>query len=206
MAEPPLCDPDQRAAALPPHSYTPRMRCTLLVLLLSFACAREQPAPIAPTDTRASIDVLYVGAPTLDIHSKANDASTTLGKFQNGEAVSVLAKQGDWVEVRFGDGSGWVHAGDLVSPAERKEAEENPRPKFQTPPMPVSAPSAHGEIYLEADVNTDGDVTGARILSNTTGSEALAVGNLNALLRAKFQPIVVKGERKSFKYYHHVSY
>lgn len=181
-------------------------RLLIPTLLLSLACGREEVAPVAPTDTRASIEVLYVGAPTIDIRGKADDSAKAIGKFQNGEAVSVLAKQGDWVEVRFGDGSGWVRAADLVTPAERKEAEENPRPKFQTPPMPVSAPSAHGEIYLEADVNTDGDVTGARILSNTTGSEALAAGNLTALLRAKFQPIVVKGERKSFKYYHRVSY
>ena len=72
--------------------------------------------------------------------------------------------------------------------------------------MPVSAPAAKGEIYIEADVNTDGDVVATRIITNTTGSEALAAQNAAALRQAKFYPIVQSGERKPFKYYHRVSY
>jgi outer membrane biosynthesis protein TonB len=73
-------------------------------------------------------------------------------------------------------------------------------------PMPVSAPASHGEIYIEADVNSDGDVVGTRIITNTTGSPALAIQNEVALRSAKFHPIVIKGERKPFKYYHRVTY
>jgi hypothetical protein len=72
--------------------------------------------------------------------------------------------------------------------------------------MPVSAPSAHGEIYLEADVNSDGEVLSVKTLSNTTGSEALVSQNAAALRSSKFYPIVQKGERKPFKYYHKVTY
>jgi len=73
-------------------------------------------------------------------------------------------------------------------------------------PMPVSAPSAHGEIYIEADVNTSGEVTSLRVLTNTTGSPDLAAANVAALRTARFYPIVQKGERKAFKYYHRVTY
>ena len=73
-------------------------------------------------------------------------------------------------------------------------------------PMPVSAPSARGDIYIEADVNTDGEVTAVRMITNTTGSTALGQQNMDALRRAKFFPIVVKGERQRFKYYHRVTY
>ncbi|HVR38711.1 MAG TPA: SH3 domain-containing protein [Thermoanaerobaculia bacterium] len=183
------------------------MRTTTAFLLLAvLACAKNEVATTETVDTRAAIEVLYVGAPTIDIHAKPEDAAKKIGMYQNGESVSVLAKQGEWIEIRFGDHSGWVRAADLVTPAERKEAEENPRPKFRVPPMPISAPSAKGEIYLEADVNTDGDVVAVRILSNTTGSDALAERNVVALEQAKFHPIVQKGTRQAFKYYHRISY
>ena len=72
--------------------------------------------------------------------------------------------------------------------------------------MPVSAPSARGDVYIEADVNTDGEVTDVRMIQNTTGSEALGTQNMQALRQAKFHPILVKGERQKFKYYHRVTY
>jgi TonB family protein len=73
-------------------------------------------------------------------------------------------------------------------------------------PMSVSAPGAHGEIYLEADVNSDGEVTAVRTLVNTTGSAALEAQNASALRSAKFFPIVRNNERTKFKYYHRVTY
>ena len=49
--------------------------------------------------------------------------------------------------------------------------------------------------------------TGAlQVVTNTTGSEALGSQNMQALRQAKFHPIVVKGERQKFKYYHRVTY
>ncbi len=72
--------------------------------------------------------------------------------------------------------------------------------------MPDSAPSARGEIYLEADVNSDGEVTAVRTISNTTGSLALEAQNTDSLKQAKFYPIVRNNERVKFKYYHRVTY
>ena len=88
----------------------------------------------------------------------------------------------------------------------KTQNEEDPQPKFRVMPMPVSAPSARGEIYIEADVNTDGDVVSTRMITNTTGSALLASQNEAALKSARFHPIIVKGERQKFKYYHRVTY
>ena len=174
--------------------------------LLLAACAAEQPAVTETTDTREAIDVWYVGSPELSVREQPNDTAAVPATYQNGEAISVLADKGEWVEVRSGDRSGWAKKADLTTAEAKTEAEENPQPKFRVMPLPVSAPSARGEIYIEADVNTDGDVVATRILENTTGSQALAAQNEGSLKSAKFHPIVVKGERQKFKYYHRVTY
>lgn len=157
-------------------------------------------------ETRAPIGVWYVLPPTLPVRTAANDTAEIIATYNGGEAMSVLAQQGEWAEVRTGDRSGWVRMSDLQTSEQMKSAEENPTPKFARMPLPVSAPSARGEIYIEADVNTDGDVTVTRVITNTTGSDALANQNADALKAAKFHPITQQGERKPFKYYHRVTY
>ncbi|HET8773362.1 MAG TPA: TonB family protein [Thermoanaerobaculia bacterium] len=181
-------------------------RLALLALLLA-ACSRETAVTdTVVADTREPIHISYVGAPELAVRERAEDAAPVIATFGNGEAVSVLAEQGDWAEVRTGDRSGWAKKADLTTAAGKETAEENPQPKFRTMPMPVSAPSARGDVYIEADVNTDGEVIAVRMIQNTTGSQALGSQNMEALKQAKFYPIVVKGERQRFKYYHRVTY
>jgi hypothetical protein len=178
-------------------------------LLLSFAltaCGNTEPPVTETMDTREPVRVSYVGAPELQVREQASDTAPVIATYQNGEAVSVLAEKGEWVEVRSGDRSGWAKVADLTDAAGKEKAEENPDPKFKVIPMPVSAPSSHGEIYIEADVNSEGEITATRILENTTGSPALAEQNAASLKQGKFYPIVIKGERKRFKYYHRVTY
>ena len=178
----------------------------LALLLLLAACSAETPVATETVDTRAAIGVMYVGSPELPVRQQPNDAAAVITTYSNGEAISILAEKGEWVEVRTGDRAGWAKKADLTT-ADRKLAnEENPEPKFRRMPLPVSAPSARGEIYIEADVNTDGDIVSTRIITNTTGSVALAAQNESALKSARFYPIIVKGERQKFKYYHRVTY
>jgi len=179
----------------------------LAVLLILAACSRETAVTdTVAADTREPIGVLYVGAPELPIREQANDGAAVIATYGNGEAVSVLAERGEWVEVRTGDRAGWAKKSDLTTAEGKQEAEDNPQPKFRVMPMPVSAPSVRGEVYIEADVNTDGEVTDARLILNSTGSAELANQNVSALRHAKFYPIVIKGERQTFKYYHRVTY
>ena len=177
----------------------------LLALALT-GCSNEAPVVTETVDTRDPVRVAYVGAPELPVREQASDTAPVIATYQNGEAISVLAEKGEWVEVRTGDRSGWARNADLTDAAGKEQAEENPQPKFRVVPMPVSAPSARGEIYIEADVNSDGEVTATRVLENTTGSPALAEQNAAALKSARFYPIVKDGERRRFKYYHRVTY
>ena len=179
----------------------------LLLIVVTVACGgKETPAVTGTVDEREPVAVMYVGTTGVVLREQPNDSAPEVGRYQSGEAVSILAEKGDWVEVRIGDGAAWAKRADLTTAEAKDQAEENPEPKFRVMPMPVSAPSAHGEIYIEADVNTDGDVTAMRLITNTTGSTALAEQNMNALKGAKFYPIVQNNERKQFKYYHKVTY
>ena len=183
------------------------IRALAIALLLLFACSRETVVTdTGAMDTRASIAVRYVGAPELSVRTKPDDTAPVVATYQNGEAVTILADKGEWVEVRTGDQAGWARAADLTTSEGKQQSEDNPEPKFKVMPVPVSAPSAHGEVYIEADVNSDGEVVDVRTISNTTGSEALAQQNAASLRRARFFPIVQNGERKKFKYYHRVTY
>ena len=157
-------------------------------------------------DTREPIGVWYVGAPELEVRASAANDAPVVTKYLSGESVSVLARNGEWAEVRTAMGSGWVHFSDLATAEQAKKEEDNPTPRFRKAPNPVTAPSARGEIFIEADVTNDGDVASARLIVNTTGNADLAQKNVAALQQAKFYPIVIKGERKPFKYDYRVTY
>jgi uncharacterized protein YgiM (DUF1202 family) len=179
----------------------------LLVAMLTTACGKEAaPASTESVDRREPVAFLYVGAPELQVHASASETSPVVGKYINGESVSILAQGGEWVEVRTGSSSGWAKRADLQTAEEKQHAEENPEPRFRTMPAPVLATQAKGEIYIEADVNTEGEVTSFKVITNTTGSQLLAEQNGAALRQARFWPMVVKGEKKPFKYYYRVTY
>jgi uncharacterized protein YgiM (DUF1202 family) len=181
-------------------------RFALAVLLLAACKGQETVTDTGVMEMREPVAVKYVGSPELPVREQPDEKANVLATYQNGEAISILAEKGEWVEVRTGDRAGWARAADLTDAKGAEEQEENPQVKFRVMPLPVSAPSARGEIYLEADVNSDGEVTAIRTITNTTGSLALEAQNTDALRTAKFYPIVQKGERVPFKYYHRVSY
>lgn len=181
------------------------LACCLLSAVCCLACHQE-PVSTETTDTREPIAIAYAGVSELPVYAKADEKSKVLTKYLSGESVSVLSKKGDWSEVRTVSGSGWVHSSDLTTAEGAKQEEANPTPKFRVAPQPVSAPSAHGVIYLEADVNTEGDVTHVDVLSNEPNDPGLLQRNIEALKQAKFYPIVQKGQKKAFKYDFRVAY
>lgn len=182
-----------------------RLPLIALTIILA-ACETPQPAPTETVDARIPIAVQYVGATQLDVRKTANESAEVIATYPNGEAISVLARNGEWTEVRTGDRSGWVRTADLIDAATAKAQEDEPAIRFRRAPMPVSASGVRGEIYLEANVNSDGDVTDVRTITNTTGSQALLDRNIEVLRQAKFEPIMRKGQRKGFKYYHRATY
>lgn len=185
------------------------MRGLLVAALVLAACSKSEPPPDDPAiDTRAPIGVEYVRGAELVIHAKPDAASAVVTKYLASEAVSILSRQGDWVEVRTASGSGWAKASELASGSEISAGAggESTSPRFIVPPEPVSQPGASGEIVLEADVSSNGDVFGIRTIRNTTGSDGLAARNVAALQKAKFAPIIKHGQRLPFTYEHRVHY
>lgn len=173
-------------------------------MIAAFACGKQEPAEV--TDTREPVGIQYVAAPELPVHKWAKEDSPVVAKFLNGESVSIMSKRGDWVEVRIANGTGFVKASDLGTAAAAQAEKENPNPKFRNVPSPVTAPGTKGTVYIEAIVNTEGEVTSTKILENSTGRPELGLRNAEALERAKFYPIVIKGQRKPFNYYYRVDY
>jgi len=182
------------------------MKRIAFAALFFSVCCHSEPVVTETVDTREPIGVWYVASPELPVREQPNDTAPVIATYQNGEALPVLTQKGEWAEVRTGDRAGWAKMSDLTNAQGKKELEENPSPRFRIMPLPVTAPSAHGEVYIEADVNSDGDVLSTRILVNTTGSPVLASQNASALMAAKFYPIIQKNQRMPFKYYHRVTY
>ena len=179
------------------------MRRLIVAVALLAACSRPEP----PADERMPIAVEYVRGAEAPIHQHPSDVSRVVTRYQNGEAVAILARRGNWVEVRTASGSGWAKGADLASPEETSKIPSDAlTPRFLRPPEPVSQPGASGEIVLEARVNTSGDVVSVRILNDTTGSAGLGQRNIAALQKAKFAPIVRHGEHQPFTYEHRVHY
>ena len=179
------------------------MRVLVVAMILAAACADEARRPAV----RTPIAVEYVRGDSLATHEKPRDEAPVIARYDGGESVSILSRNGDWSEVRTADGSGWARASELASAAESKAAESAViKPSFRTAPAPVTQPGARGEILLVANVNSDGEVIEVKVERNTTGSRSLEAMNVAALRRARFVPIVRHGKRTAFVYDYHVSY
>lgn len=181
------------------------MRRLMIAIVFLAACSGEAPTT-ETTDTRIPLSVEYVREATLKIHTKPDDAAPVVSTYQHGEAVSVLSRRGAWAEVRIAAGSGWVHGEELAGAAEATKEADNTKPHFIRAPEPVTQPGVHGDIALEADVNTDGVVTNVRTIRNTTGSVSLEQRNIAELRRATFSPVVRHGRREAFVYEHRLEY
>ncbi|MEO6258981.1 MAG: SH3 domain-containing protein [Thermoanaerobaculia bacterium] len=149
----------------------------------------------------------YVRGASLPIHAQPAEASPVVTTYQNGEAVSVLTRHDGWIEVRTVSGSGWVLASELSSAAEASKVEsDNTTARFIRAPEPMAEPNAHGDIVLEAQVNSEGDVMSVRTMRNSTGLIGLEARTAAALQKAKFAPMVQHGNRLPFVYEHRVHY
>lgn len=183
------------------------MKRVFFIAAIALASCNTETPSTETTDTRMPIEVQYVRDGALKIHSKAADDAPVVTTYQHGESVSVLARRGAWAEVRTASGSGWAHANELANAAEASKAEaDNVKPHFTREPQPVTQPGIHGDVVLEADVNTDGVVTNVRTLKNTTGSMSLETRNAQSLRAAVFTPVVRHGRREAFVYEHRVHY
>ena len=179
----------------------------VFTLLFLFSCV-QRPAPVAThtATERLAIAIQYVAVPSMKVFSAPNDASELKTQYGYKETVSILARNGAWVEVRTFDDSGWAHANELMAADEAAKLANDKTPRFVSPPTAIPATGVRGEIDFNAKVNTDGEVVDVQVVKNTTGIKSLADQNAQALKSARFYPLVDKGQRMTFTYEHRVYY
>ena len=185
-----------------------RNRLLLLIIpILLFSCM-QKPKPVAQAsgEAREPVAIRYVAVPTLKVHVAPSETADVITKYGFGETVSVLSHRGAWAELRmFDSSSGWVLTSELMT-AEDAAKLVTDTPRFYVAPQAVEGGRSHGEIELQAKVNTDGTVVNVTTVKNTTGSKALGERNAEALKLAQFYPITQKGQRMTFFYTHSVYY
>ena len=181
----------------------------VLLIVLAAACT-QKPAPVTgdnlPKDPaeRVAIAVEYVAVPTMNVYRAPAADAQVVGSYGLNEAISVLERKGEWSLIRTFEGSGWVKSADLMNAAQSAKLDTT-TPRFYIAPKTIPF-NTRGELWMQAKVNTDGDVVEVKTVKNTLSSPALANANIEALKAAKFYPMIDKGSRKVFVYEHRVYY
>ena len=146
--------------------------------------AMSSPAPESPIGTgRVNASVLNVRrAPSLE--------GEIVGHARRGERVTILGESGEWLRVRTGGGEvGWVSSQHVArdGAARRTGCPPDSDYRFISAPRPsFNEDGPHGVVTIEASVNAQGTVTSTKVVSNTTGAEALAAIAAREITAAKF--------------------
>jgi len=179
------------------------------VLLVGFACAAPSPAPKTapePAEERV-IGTVSVKATALNVRTGSSTEADIVKLVKRGEKLSLLKDDGEWLKVKLASGEvGWVSAQHVaregvkqkkrsgICPADSDFAfVKTPLPSFSDKPQP-------GLVVVEAKVNTKGDVVSTRVVSNSTGEEALAFLTEREIKSAKFSAPIRNCEPRSFIY------
>lgn len=195
------------------------MRRSLLLLfsLLVVSRCAAPPAPVAEpslpppppppvTAEEKVIGTVKVTASALNVRKEASTEAEVVTQVKKGTALSVLSSDESWVKVRLADGAtGYVSArfvareGEKARPKSRKGCPADSDFAFtETPTLAFSDSGAHGLVVVEATVNTKGSVTSTKVISNSTGDEALAFLAEREIKSAKFSPPIRNCVPRSF--------
>lgn len=189
---------------------------SLLVIL--FACAAPQPpAPApAPVETPAPVAESVIGkvrvtASALNIRRSASPDGEVARQAKKGERLDLVSLDESWAKVKLADGSIGYVASRYV---EREGAGTTAKSKkgkrgcpadsdfaFASMPTPTFSDSgAHGTVVVDAYVDSAGNVTQTKLISNSTGDEALAFLTQREIRSAKFIAPVRNCAARSFIY------
>jgi TonB family protein len=188
------------------------MKRVLALALLIAACAAPPPTPTpipppapspSPSSQPAAADERAIGsgrvnASLLNVRREPSLQGEVVGHARRGERVTILGESGEWLRVRTGGGEvGWVSSqhvardGAATTTSRRGGCPPDSDYRFLAPPRPsFNENGPHGVVTIEASVNAQGTVTSAKVISNTTGAEALAVIAAREITAAKFAPPV----------------
>ena len=143
-------------------------------------------------------ETVTVNASALNVREKPTTDAAIVRQVKRGAALSVLGGEKGWLRVKLASGeTGWVAERFVLRPGERPARTASRRGGcpadsdfafVETPQLSFSEDPRPGMVVVEANVNTKGVVTSTKVLSNTTGDEALAFLAEREIRTAKFDP------------------
>jgi len=144
-----------------------------------------------------------VTATTLNVRREATATSDVIGQVRRGERLALLNAGDEWDRVRLGNGVvGFVASQHVIREGATRARLGCPADAdyqfVKTPTPTFSDSSAHGMVTVEANVDARGNVTSARVLTNTTGDDSLGFLAEREIRQAKFSPPVRDCVAKAF--------
>ena len=184
------------------------MKRLLAGLVILAACAsppppspETTPQPQAPAEEKA-IGTVRVTATTLNVRREASATSDVIKQVRKGEKLSLLSTSDDWDRVRLASGEiGYVSVLHVIREGSksRKGCPADAEYEFLKTPTPAFSDSgAHGIVTVDANVDTHGKVTATKVVSNTTGDEALGALTEREIRSATFTPPIRNCVPKAF--------
>lgn len=188
------------------------------LVLVALACAAPPPPPVVAPDPEPVVETkpveqpvlgsVTVTASALNVRREPSTDADVIVQAKKGEKLAVLARDESWVKVRLDGGeSGWVAARFVSDGSAAKQASKSKKKGCpsdsdfaftKTPTLAFSDRPAKGLVVVEATVNTKGDVTATKLISNTTGDESLAFLAQREIKEAKFSPPIRNCVPKNF--------
>ena len=171
------------------------MRNYLVSLLLVVACTpAPQPETVPQSTTTApqnAIGIVRVTATALNVRQDSSSTSAIVAQVRRGDQLTLLAEQNGWSHVKLATGEvGWVSSQHVSSgkPRSRKPGCDSEFSFVKTPLAAFSENGPHGLVVVDATVNTKGEVTATKVVSNSTGDGSLAAMAEREIRSATFKP------------------
>ena len=137
-------------------------------------------------------------ASALNVRREPSTEAEVVRQVKKGAVLGVVREEEGWVRVKLDDGAvGWVaerFVGTAGATSAKKSSKKTKCPADsdfafeETPTLAFSESGAHGLVVVDASVNTKGVVTGTKVLSNSTGDDALAFLAEREIKSARFSP------------------
>ncbi len=181
--------------------------------LLLEACGSTSPSQPAPPEITVPmpasvpvaepplLGVVRVTASTLNVRREPTTTADVVSRTKRGDHLTLVSVGNDWMQVELANGNrGWVSSQyvtrDRAEPPRASSHATRRGPgcapdsdyRFVRTPTPVFSDSgAHGLVVVEGNVDEGGKVLSTRVVSNTTGDEALAFMAERELKGASFE-------------------
>ena len=145
------------------------------------------------------IETVTVNASALNVRETPTTNAAVVRQVKRGTSLSVLGAEKGWLRVKLASGdTGWVAERFVLRPGESAAKSAARRGGscpadsdyafLETPQLSFSENPPPGMVVVEANVNAKGIVTSTKVLSNSTGDEALGFLTEREIRTAKFAP------------------